>query len=157
MFVVSVQEDWVLCRVFNKNKTDAMSCSLDDEQENNTKQDDINNSYYNFGSSSSYLESSPPSNDFDGHQHHQLPVPADHGCYDQMQMASEYAAFPTVPQQDGNSILNLAVLHYNFLHDQVDNTDELMLDVALNGHDLVGGGMTNLGGVRFHGVKDQFF
>ncbi|XP_019702044.1 NAC domain-containing protein 100 [Elaeis guineensis] len=129
------KEDWVLCRVFHKKKGDAVNHSLENNDQDN-----------NMGCFSSVHLESSPLNDH----------PMADGCYEQM-----------VPHQEGNSsntFLNLAVLHYNFLDfpQETDSTtmtgvdsrggeDDfgLLLDVGIADHDLVEGGMANMGGMKF--------
>ncbi|KAG1359744.1 NAC domain-containing protein [Cocos nucifera] len=115
------KEDWVLCRVFHKKKGDAVKYSVENDQDDN------------IGCFSSvHLENDHPMTD---------------GCYEQM-----------VPHQEGdgsNTLLNLAVLHHNFLdfprEDSRGGEDDfgLLLDVGIQDHDLVEGGMANMGGMKF--------
>ncbi|XP_072966421.1 NAC domain-containing protein 21/22-like [Typha angustifolia] len=142
------KEDWVLCRVFHKKKCDSTGYNLEDEQDNNT------NGY----SSSSRLESSPPLTD----------LPVQDGFLDLMG-----SSFPGSPRQDCNSsntFLNFAALHYNFqdFPEDVSNAAlsamgsrsgvddfSLLLDLGLEGNDLVGGGMPDLVDVRLQAERDQ--
>ncbi|XP_008789571.2 NAC domain-containing protein 100 [Phoenix dactylifera] len=137
----SPKEDWVLCRVFQKKKGDSVNYSMENDQDNS------------IGCSSSHLGSSP----LNGHA---MP----YGCYEQM-----------IPHQEGsspNTFLNLAALHYN-LHGLPQEADSaamngmgsrggqddfgLLLDVGIEDHDLVDGGMANMGGMKFPRGKDQLF
>lgn len=120
----------MLCRVFHKAKGDAFSnYGLEYGEDND------------IGCSSSLVNDHPMTD----------------GCCEQM-----------VPHQDGNAsntFFNLAVLHCGFLdfpQEVVDATtmagvdsrggeDDfgLLLDVGMEDHDLVEGGMANMAGIKF--------
>lgn len=130
-------------------KGDSVNYSLENDQGNNI-----------IGCSSSHMESSPLND-------HPMPD----GCNEQVG-----SSFPSVPYQEGNNsntFLNLALLHCNFLDfpQEVDSTtmmgvdsgvgdDDfgLMLDVGMEDHDVVKGGiLSNTGTMKFQGGNDQLF
>ncbi|RWW55766.1 hypothetical protein BHE74_00037560 [Ensete ventricosum] len=136
------KEDWVLCRVFRKKKKSAVACSMENE------------------------ECSPP-----------LPLPgsaiADE-WQEQMMMLKPCPVVTQERQEDNssNTVLNWAVLSGSLVDFPRElgsgrtmvmgvgsrcggDGYEMLLDMSLQDLDAMGGGIANVGCLRFQGSRDQ--